>query len=264
MLTSWSNLVLGQAVNAPGGDASLSLWELIVKGGVVMIPIAVCSLIAIAVMVERSISLRLMNVIPPRFMPRLRETLRRATPDDRRAALALCREDGSPMAAICAAALRRLDEPIEFLERTIEQAGEREVYKLRRYLRVLSVAAAVAPLLGLLGTVFGMISAFRTVAASGEALGRTELLANGIYEALITTAAGLIVAIPALLGYHWFSTRVEHLVGEMDRQTVDFIEEFAAGRGTLHSAAVAAVVAPQHDGAARRAEDARVEPVAAN
>ncbi len=247
MLSSVICGMLAQAGPA-GGDAPLSIWDLIVKGGPVMVPIAICSLVAIAVMVERSISLRMSSVIPAAFMPKLRDTMRRGSDADRRAALGLCRENASPMAGICAAAIRRLDEPIEYLERTIEQAGEREVFKLRRYLRVLSVVAAVAPLLGLLGTVFGMIGAFRTVAASGEALGRTELLANGIYEALITTAAGLIVAIPSLLGYHWFSTRVERLVAEMDRQTVDFIEEFAAGRGALHSAVVQSIVEPHGDG----------------
>jgi biopolymer transport protein ExbB len=103
---------------------------------------------------------------------------------------------------------------------------------LRKRLRLLSVIASVAPLLGLLGTVTGMITAFQTVAASAEALGRTELLATGIYEAMVTTAGGLIVAIPTLLAYHWISSRVDHLVAEMDTVTVDFIETHTIAAGS--------------------------------
>jgi biopolymer transport protein ExbB len=80
--------------------------------------------------------------------------------------------------------------------------------------------------MGLLGTIFGMITAFQTVAMSGESLGKAELLAKGIYQAMITTAAGLLVAIPVLVGYHWLSATIEQLVGEMDQMSVEFVEEF--------------------------------------
>jgi len=104
------------------------------------------------------------------------------------------------------------------------------VLKLRKYLRVLAVIASIAPLMGLLGTIFGMIQAFQTVAASGSALGRTEMLAMGIYQAMITTAAGLLVAIPVLIAYHWIVAKIERLVMEIDQMTVEFIEAHAAGR----------------------------------
>ena len=89
---------------------------------------------------------------------------------------------------------------------------------------VLTVIAGVAPLLGLLGTIFGMINAFQTVAISPDALGKTELLAEGIYQAMITTAAGLIVAIPVVIAHHWLAARIDGLVMEIDRVTVDFVE----------------------------------------
>ena len=132
-----------------------------------------------------------------------------------------------PVANVCLAGLRRLGGSRELVERHIQEAGRREVIRLRRYLRVLSVIAAVTPLMGLLGTIFGMIRAFQTVATSGEALGKTELLAEGIYEAMITTAAGLLVAIPALIGYHWISARIEQLVAQMDQMTCEFVEDYA-------------------------------------
>ncbi len=204
-------------------SASLgSLWDLIVRGGVLMAPIGLCSLLALAVIVERSVSLRRARIIPPGFLAKTQAAFGagRNVP----AALELCRVTAAPIALIFAAALKRLHEPEELLERHIEQAGEREVLKLRKFLRTLTVVASVAPLLGLLGTIFGMIKAFSTVASSGEALGRTELLAGGIYEALITTAAGLIVAIPAIVGYHALAAKIERLVTEMDELTVEFVE----------------------------------------
>ena len=88
---------------------------------------------------------------------------------------------------------------------------------------MLSLLYSVATLLGLLGTILGLIEAFQTVALSGEALGKTELLAKGIYEAMITTAAGLFVAIPTVIAYHWISSKIERLVGDMDRMTLEFL-----------------------------------------
>jgi biopolymer transport protein ExbB len=137
----------------------------------------------------------------------------------------LCKQNQSPVARVFAAGLKRMGEPIEAVERHINEAGQREVISMRKHLRVLAVIASVAPLLGLLGTILGMITAFQTVAVAGEALGKTELLAQGIYKAMITTAAGLIVAIPALLFHHWLNARVQKLVVDIDLTSVDFVEQ---------------------------------------
>jgi biopolymer transport protein ExbB len=220
-----------------------SVWDFIVKGGVMMIPIGICSLVALAVFVERMVSLRRKKVIPPGFMDGLKGALQK-NGEDRSEPLEYCRKDASPTANVFAAAIRRLDEPLELLERHVEQAGEREVFKLRRFLRVLAVVASIAPLMGLLGTIFGMIRAFQTVAMSAEALGKTESLARGIYEALITTAAGLSVAIPVLIAYHWISAKIDRLVGEMDQMTVEFVEEHARGRPRRASGKTSAPVQP--------------------
>lgn len=223
MLTLVNCSLLAQAA-APAPNAATigSVWDFIVKGGVVMIPITLCSLVALAIIVERLLCLRRSNVIPPGFLVGVKAAM-----GPRRniaGALEYSRCANAPIGNIFAAALDRAGEPIERLERYIEQAGDHEVASLRKYLRTLSVIASVSTLLGLLGTIFGMIKAFQTVAASGEALGRTELLAKGIYEALITTAAGLIVAIPVIIAYHALAAKIEQLVREMDGATVEFIE----------------------------------------
>jgi biopolymer transport protein ExbB len=210
-----------------------SVWDFIVKGGPVMIPIILCSLVAMAVVAERLINLRRRNVIPASFLPGLTQSLG-VNGEGQRKALEYCRNNDSPVARVFAAGIKRLGEPVELLERHITEAGEREAIKLRKYLRVLQVIAAVAPLLGLLGTIFGMINAFQTVAVSGEALGKTEMLAEGIYQAMITTAAGLIVAIPVLICYHWISAKIDSLVMDLDRMTVDFVEEHAEWAAPTH------------------------------
>ncbi len=231
LATKLGAFVLGQVGAEPVVDSASvevqSVWDFIIKGGPVMIPIIGCSLIALAVFVERIISLRRTNVVPPNFLPGLKEALE--DDDDRRTkAHKYCADNPSPMANILLAAIRKLGHSTELVEKRIQEAGEREALKLRKYLRLFIVIAAIAPLMGLLGTILGMIEAFQTVALSGEALGKTEMLAAGIYEAMITTAAGLLLAIPVLIAYHWISARVEQLVVEMDQMSVDFIEEYAS------------------------------------
>lgn len=221
----------GGAATPAGADTAAevamqtkSVWDFAVAGGVMMIPIAIASLVAFSVLVERLISLRRKKIIPPDFIENMQRELAGSGGSPARA-IAYCRRDGSPVANVFAAGLKRVGGPIEGVERQIQEAGQREVLKLRTHLRVLSVIAAVTPLMGLLGTILGMISAFETVATSADALGKTELLAGGIYEAMITTAAGLVVAIPALIFYHWMLARVQRLVMDIDELTMLFIED---------------------------------------
>lgn len=214
---------------APTGSSAMqvqSIWDFMVKGGFMMIPIGICSLVALAVIAERVLSLSRSRVIPRSFVDGLRKVLA-DHPGDKVKALAYCKRHPSPLANVFAAGIKRLGDSIEVVEKHIEEAGEREVVKLRKFLRVLSVIAAIAPLLGLLGTILGMIKAFQTVALSAEALGKAEMLAGGIYEAMITTAAGLSVAIPVLVCYHWISSKIDRLVMEMDQTTFEFVEQVA-------------------------------------
>ena len=220
-------LVPRAAADGPSAVRIDSILDFVVKGGPVMIPIGLCSLIALALIVERSVSLRRAGVIPSGFLPGLRDILADET-GGRRRALDYCAASASPVAAIFACGLRRSGEPPELLEKHVQEAGQREADKLQKHLRVLALISSVATLLGLLGTILGLINAFQTVAISGEALGKTELLAKGIYEAMITTAAGLCVAIPVVIAYHTIAAKVQRLVGEMDQMTVEFLEEVAA------------------------------------
>jgi len=225
--------------SSPGPTGLIStVWDLTLKGGPVMVPIAICSLVSLALVVERLWSLQRAKVMPPAFVAGVRPALSRG----QGAALDFCRSHPSPISRVLEAGIRRWDRPLEQVEKQITEAGLRETTMLRKNFRGLVVITAVSPLLGLLGTIFGMITAFRTVAASGDALGRTELLAGGIYEAMVTTAAGVIVAIPTLLTYHALAAKVDRLVFDMDAACIDLVEAHDGGASTMPLPAAGAAV----------------------
>ncbi len=190
------------------------LWDIIQDGGLLMIPLAVCSLMLVTLIFERMISLRRGRIIPRPFVKRFLEQIGEGELD-RDGALQLCEENGSPVAMVFAGAVRKWGRPGVEVEQAIIDSGERATNGLRRYLRIFSGIATVSPLLGLLGTVVGMIRAFNAIATS-DAMGRPELLANGISQALLTTAAGLSVAIPALIVSMYFVSRVDRLIIDID------------------------------------------------
>jgi len=227
-VSATGDLLVG-VVLAQGG-AGLSVFDLTVKGGIMMIPIAVCSLIVVAVVAERASVLRPAKIVPPGFEKRLKKTMDAGEGAGGAEAVGkareLCRKTPSPAARVVDAGLDKLGHRHEVVEKHMAAAGENEVFAMRKRLRTLTVIAAVAPLMGLTGTIFGMIRAFQTVASSGESLGKAELLAGGIYEAMITTAAGLLVAMPALIFYHWLASKVERLTRELDRIAVWFVERY--------------------------------------
>jgi biopolymer transport protein ExbB len=183
-------------------------------GGVLMYPILLCSIVSLVFVFERTISLRRGRIIPDPFVKRVLHQLREGQLD-REQALALCEENSSAVATVFAAAVRKWGRPAVEVEQAVIDSGERVTNDLRRYLRVFNGVATISPLLGLLGTVFGMIAAFNAIATS-KALGRPELLASGISEALLTTAFGLTVAIPALLFYWIFVSLVDRRIIEID------------------------------------------------
>lgn len=237
LLAAWSLAVGPAAAQTPGavGPASIreanadgrvtpvaaeapiptrNLWEIVTEGGPLMLPIGLCSLILLSVLFERTVSLRRGRVIPKPFVTRLVRQIHDGELN-REQALDLCEQNRSPAAEVFAGAVRKWGRPAVEVEQAVLDAGERATNGLRRYLRVFNGVATVTPLLGLLGTVVGMIRAFNAI-ATADAMGRPELLATGISQALLTTAAGLSVAIPALIAYMYFVSRVDRLIIEID------------------------------------------------
>ena len=191
-----------------------SLLGILRDGGLVMLPLFACSFVMLVFVFERSISLRRGRVIPRPFVKRFLHQLEE-NQLDREQAVLVCEENGSPIARVFCAAVKKWGRPAVEVEQAIIDTGERVVHELRRYLRVFNGIATVAPMLGLMGTVFGMIRAFGDIASS-DAMGRPELLAKGISEALFSTAMGLMVAVPAQILYWWFVSVVDRLTVRID------------------------------------------------
>ena len=187
----------------------------IAQGGWLMIPLGVCSLIVITLSFERLIALRRGRVIPRPFVRRFTECVEdgQLSYDE---ATELCEKFDCPVAEVFRSAVRRWGRPMFEVEQAVMDAGDRVAEGLKRFLRVFHAISNVAPLLGLLGTVLGMIEAFETISGQ-ESLGRPEMLASGISVALMTTAGGLSVAIPAYLAYMYFSSKSDAYLNEIDK-----------------------------------------------
>ena len=202
------------------------LKRIIQDAGPLMYAILLCSFLLVAFLLERTVSLRRRRVIPKPFVTRFLQQLREGQLD-REQALDLCEENGSPVAQVFAGAVRKWGRPGVEVEQGVIDAGERVTNGLRQYLRVFYGVATVGPLLGLMGTVLGMIQTFNAIAAH-DALGRAEMLAGGIAKALLNTAGGLAVAIPASIFYVFFVSRVDRLVIEIDKQAQEVVNVISA------------------------------------
>lgn len=198
----------------PRRSSAGSLMAILKRGGALLFPLVVCSFLLFVFIFERAISLRRHRVVPKPFVKRFLQQVEEDQIDSHDAMIR-CRENGSPVAQVFAAAVTKWNKPAVEVEQAIIDAGERVAAQLRRYLRLFNGISTISPLLGLLGTVVGMIRAFNTIAAA-DGMGRPELLANGIGQALLTTAAGLVVAIPAIVAHLYFSSRVDRLITDID------------------------------------------------
>lgn len=189
-------------------------------------PFAIATFIDIWFIVERLVVLRRGRVIPRPFVQRFLKLLEEGELD-RDEALEICAKNGSPVAQVFAHGVRKWDKPSVEVEQAIIDGGERQVSSLRSHLRVINGVATITPMLGLLGTVWGMLVSFQNVVVSG-ATGNTAQLASGIAMALVTTAAGLIIAIPTLIAYMYLSGRIDALVMEMDQLAQSVVENVSS------------------------------------
>jgi biopolymer transport protein ExbB len=203
-----------------------NLLQVMRDGGPLMVPIGLCSIVLLVFVFERSIVLRRGRVIPRPFVKRFLQQMREGQLDAD-AALELCEKNRSPVAEVFAAAVRKWGRPSVEVEQGIIDAGERVTNGLRKHLRVLNGVSTISPLLGLLGTVFGMIQTFNAISRS-DAMGRSEMLAGGIGQALLTTAGGLCVAIPALIAYLYFVGRIDQLIMDIDALAQRVVDQIAS------------------------------------
>jgi len=198
----------------------ISLYELFKSGGPLMIPISIMSILVVAVGLERFWGLRRGAVLPRKLCRNV--DIQISSKADPRAIYALCKKNRSALSRVIQAALFKAGRPMSEVNEVIQNAKEDEANRLYGRVRFLVLAAAVTPLMGLLGTVMGMIQAFMATASS-TGVHKAEMLSQGIYLALVTTCAGLIVAMPAAILAHWYEGKMQKLFYRMDHQLVNFV-----------------------------------------
>ena len=202
-------------------------FDIIFQGGILMWPIMLCSVVALAITIERFWSLRRATIDTREFMDNMRTVLRQNRIAD---AVAICDQTDGPIARIIKAGLLKYKRTKVEIREAIEDAGHLEIPRLERYLSALATCANIAPLLGLLGTVQGMIKAFAQIQHKQGQVNPSDL-AEGIGNALITTAAGLTVAIPTLVVYNYFVSRVDDMIIEMEISSSELVELLTRNRG---------------------------------
>ncbi|HLT47040.1 MAG TPA: MotA/TolQ/ExbB proton channel family protein [Rubricoccaceae bacterium] len=194
--------------------------DMVLKGGWVMFPILLLSVLAVYLFVERLLALRRANANPEQLTQTVSQYVRSG---DLSGAIGYCRAQDNPAARIIQHGLERVGRPIADIKEAVETQGRRETYNLQKRTDLIASAAALAPMLGFLGTVTGLIEAFQAVERYGGTAD-PAILAGGIWEALITTAAGLIVGIPALFMYNFLTNRINRTVNDLERASTDFID----------------------------------------
>ncbi len=200
-------------------------WEvlaIIEKGGIMMYPILFCSIMVLGIGIERFYNLRRKNIIDTEFLKNVRNHWNWK---DVHLGLQMCNSYDNALSRILKTGLLRFGGKLDEVERAIEGAGQHEASLMNSNLRVLGAVANITPMMGLLGTVFGMIKAFNVISQSGT--GNPGLVASGISEALITTATGMVVGIPALAMYHYFRGKIDRYVFEMEEISFQLIEELS-------------------------------------
>lgn len=218
-------MTLGQEFLVPSLYISIFLWvfefmvEIVKAGGLLMAPIILCAIIAMGIILERYWTLQPRKIIPEDLTSKVWGWVEKDALDQQQIQTL---HQGSPLGQILAAGLINRDRERIVMKDSIQDTGRHVVHEMERYLDTLGTIAAVSPLLGLLGTVIGMVKVFTAITTHG--VGNPTVLAGGIAEALITTAAGLTVAIPALIGFRYFRNRIDTLVVDMEKEAIKLVE----------------------------------------
>jgi len=207
------------ATEAPKTVKSISYWELIQSGGWIMVPIALMSVVAVYIFVERYLAVRHASKLDVAFMDRIRDYIHEGKVE---AALTLCQSTDHPLARMIEKGIRKIGRPIKEIEEAIEVVGKFEIYKLEKNLTVLAVIAAIAPMFGFIGTIVGVIKIFYNISlADNISIG---IISQGLYQKMVASASGLLVGIIAYIGYHWLSILVDRIVHRIETNVMSFID----------------------------------------
>lgn len=207
------------ATNANPPIPDMPIWDIVQSGGPIMIPIALLSVVAVFIFFERYFTISKRGKIDMNFMHQIRDHVHHGNIE---AARTLCKNTNTPVAAMIEKGIMRLGKPIRDIETAIENVGKLEIYKMERYLNILGVIAAIAPMFGFLGTIFGVIKIFYQIALQNSLdLG---VISGGLYVKMVTSAAGLTVGILAYVLYHILTGMIDRVVNKMEINAVEFID----------------------------------------
>ena len=204
---------------AAPSEQSISLWDLALKGGPILIPIAILSVAAVYIFFERFFVIRKYAQMDQNFINQIRDHVTYGNID---AAKSLCKNTNSPVARMIGKGIARLGKPVKEIESAIESAGKLEVYQMEKNLGFLSTIAGLAPMFGFLGTIFGVIKIFYEINLENSL--EIGTISGGLYVKMISSAAGLLVGIVAYSGYQYLTHRVDRVVNKMEINAIDFID----------------------------------------
>ena len=219
-LLTFLQVAVADSTAVAGGSMKISFFELAMKGGWVMLPIVILSVVAVYIFFERYFAVNKASQIDTNFMNRIKDYIHDGKVEN---ALTLCQSYSNPTARMIEKGIQRIGRPLADINGAIENTGKLEIYKLEKGLPTLATVAGGAPMIGFLGTVMGMIRAFVDMASAGNNID-VSLLSRGIYTALITTVAGLIVGIVAYFAYNILVARVEKVVNKLEANTTEFLD----------------------------------------
>lgn len=207
------------SATAAATEQTMSLLDLLMKGGWIMVPIVLMSVVAVYLMVERFITISRASKVDTGFMANIKSMLLDGKTD---AALSLCRSANTPIARLLEKGIKRLGKPIKEIESAVENTGKLEIYKLEKNLSYLGIIAGIAPMFGFIGTISGVIRIFYNISLADNI--SISLIAGGLYEKMITSAAGLLVGIIAHIGFHYLNAMIDRVSFQLESTTVEFID----------------------------------------
>lgn len=207
------------ATAAPIASADVPVIDLLLRGGLIMIPLLALSLLSLYIILERYFTIRKAAGDPESFMANIRALMVKG---DLAGAKLLCAQTASPLARMVEKGLRRIGLPLKEIETSVENVGKIEIARLEKNISILGIIAGIAPMIGFVGTIIGVIKIFYSIAATKE-FGIPQV-ADGLYVKLVTSATGLIVGIIAHVGYHWLSILVERMVFRMENSAIEFMD----------------------------------------
>lgn len=220
LLLQINNTAVETIADVSTSEGSTTIFELLLEGGLTMIPLLLLSIWSIYIFVERFLSLQKASKDPSEFMGSIKT---KVVAGDLEGAKLLCSQTQAPVARMIEKGLQRIGSPLKNIETSIENVGRIEIFKLEKNLSSLATISGAAPMIGFFGTVTGMIKAFIAIAEQEGAVSPKDL-AGGIYEAMITTAAGLFVGIIAYVAYNYLTTKVNNVVENMENSSINFID----------------------------------------